>query len=275
MKKVQFLRLISVLLSLALLVSVLPLTSFANSSEGDVIVKLKDRGFKAPVNLGIGASEVVLLNAAFGKENGRDVVYATANGGVFNVVDVKDNKLIFSQQLAKVSQVWSHSIASNGTVYIAALGEGNVGELWSYSPTTKIVEKLGTPNAGHQAWSSTTDDNGNAYIGTYAEGNGRIYKYDGATKSFVDFGKIDAGNASYIRSLEYHDGYLYAGLGVEGKVYRINVETMEKEEITKNVPDILGKPVSQIKFVYDMAVVGNYLFARFDDGGESAILFMI
>ncbi|MEK4522496.1 hypothetical protein MKX96_12810 [Psychrobacillus sp. FSL W7-1493] len=273
MGRKQFIRAISLFLSIMLIFAVLPMTSFANSVEEDVIAKLKDRGFKSPVNLGIGASEVVLLNAAFGKENGRDVVYATANGGVFNVVDVKDNKLIFSQQLAKVSQVWSHSIASNGTVYIAALGEGNVGELWSYSPTTKIVEKLGTPNAGHQAWSSTTDDNGNAYIGTYAEGNGRIYKYDGATKSFVDFGKIDAGNASYIRSLEYHDGYLYAGLGVEGKVYRINVETMEKEEITKNVPDILGKPVSQIKFVYDMAVVGNYLFARFDDGGESAILF--
>ena len=256
MGRKQFIRAVSLFLSIMLIFAVLPMTSFANSVEEDVIAKLKDRGFKSPVNLGIGASEVVLLNAAFGKENGRDVVYATANGGVFNVVDVKDNKLIFSQQLAKVSQVWSHTIASNGTVYIAALGEGNVGELWSYSPTTKVVEKLGTPNTGHQAWSSTTDDNGNAYIGTYAEGDGRIYKYDGATKSFVDFGKIDADNASYIRSLEYHDGYLYAGLGVEGKVYRINVETMEKEEITKNVPVIFGKPVSQIKFVYVMAVVG-------------------
>lgn len=276
MSKTQFIRIVSILLSLVLIFSVLPFTTSAQigESEETVTSKLGDRGFKKPVNLGIGASEVVLLNAVFGKENGRDVVYATANGGVFNVVDVKDNRLIFSQQLENVSQVWSHSLAADGTVYIAALGAGNVGELWSYSPTMKTVTKLGTPALGHQAWSSTTDEEGNAYIGTYSEGNGRIYKYDVSSKTFIDYGKIDeVNNASYVRSLEYFDGYLYAGLGVAGEVYRINVETKEKENITKNVPEILGKPVSDIKFVYDMAVVGDYLYARFDEGGEGAILF--
>ena len=83
-----------------------------------------------------------------------------------------------------------------------------------------------------QMFRMPTDEEGNAYIGTYSEGNGRIYKYDISSKTFIDYGKIDeVNNASYVRSLEYFDGYLYAGLGVAGEVYRINVETKEKENI--------------------------------------------
>ncbi|MEH7011050.1 hypothetical protein V7087_09525 [Neobacillus niacini] len=272
MKKKRFSRILSGLLSLVLSVSLLPINTFAESEE-QVVAKLNNRGFKEVVELGVGASDVALTSAVFGKENGRDVVYSTANGGRFNVVDIKDNKLIFSEQLGDVSQVWSHSIAPDGTVYIAGLGVGNVGELWSYSPSTKKVEKIGVPAAGHQLWSSTTDGEGNVYLGTFADQDGRVIKYDVKTDSFIDYGKIDAGNGSYVRSLAYHDGYLYAGLGVAGKVYRINVETKEKEDITKNVPDIIGKPIDQVKFAYDMAVVGDYLFVKFDEGGENALLF--
>ncbi|MEH7247374.1 hypothetical protein V7114_11400 [Neobacillus niacini] len=272
MKGKGFTRILSSLLSLVLIVSLLPANIFAESDE-TVVAKLNNRGFKEVVEMGVAASDVALTSAVFGKENGRDVVYATANGGRFNVVDIKDNKLIFSEQVGDISQVWSHSIAPNGTVYIAGLGVGNVGELWSYTPSTRKVEKIGVPAAGHQLWSSTTDEHGNVYLGTFADRDGRVVKYDVATNSFNDYGKIDEGEGSYVRSLAYHDGYLYAGLGVSGKVYRINAETKEKEDITKNVPDIIGKPIEQVKFAYDMAVVGKYLFVRFDDGGESALLF--
>ncbi|MEO4055359.1 hypothetical protein [Solibacillus sp. CAU 1738] len=244
-----------------------------HANEENVIAQLKNRGFKQPVNLGIGASEVVLINAVFGQEDGRNVVYATANGGIFNIVDVKTNELLFSQQLEGVSQVWSHSIAKDGNVYIAALANANIGEVWRYSPQTKKVTKLGVPSPTHQVWSSTTDDAGNLYVGTYAENDGRIFKYDVPTNQFIDLGKIDSGNGSYIRSLEYYDGYLYAGLGVSGKVYRINTTTLAKEDITKNVPNIIGKPLADINFAYDMSIAGHYLVTRFDEGKEGAILF--
>jgi hypothetical protein len=272
MIKKKFSRILSSLLSFVLIVSLLPINTFAESEES-VVAKLNNRGFKEVVELGVGASDVALTSAVFGKENDRDVVYATANGGRFNVVDLKDNKLIFSEQLGEVSQVWSHSIAPDGTVYIAGLGVGNVGELWSYSPSTKKVEKIGVPAAGHQLWSSTTDEEGNVYLGTFADRDGRVVKYDVATDTFIDYGKVDDGEGSYVRSLAYHDGYLYAGLGVAGKVYRINADTKEKEDITKNVPDIIGKPIEQVKFAYDMAVIGEYLFVKFDEGEESALLF--
>ena len=243
------------------------------NAEEPVVAQLNNRGFKEAVEVGAGASDVALTSAVFGKENGRDVAYATANGGKFNVVELQTNKLLFSEQLGEVTQVWSHSLAPDGTVYMAALAAGNEGELWSYTPSTRTVKKIGTPAVGHQLWSSAVDEEGNVYVGTYKETDGRIIQYKPSTGEFVDFGKVDDGDGSYVRSMAYHDGYLYAGLGVTGKVYRINVQTKEKEDITKNVPELIGKPIEQVKFAYDMAVAGNYLFVRFDDGQTNTLLF--
>ncbi|MFJ7936681.1 FIMAH domain-containing protein [Sporosarcina sp. NPDC096371] len=272
MRKKSYKKIGSAILALVLMLSLLPITSLADTGE-TVIKKLNNRGFKEIEELGVAASDVSLLTGMFGKEDGRDVVYTTANGGKFNVVDLKDNTLIYAAQLGDISQVWTHAVAPDGTVYISGLGVGNVGELWSYSPTKKSVEKIGIPAAGQQLWSSTTDEAGNLYMGTYEEKNGSIFKYDVSTKKFISYGKIDDGEGSYVRSLAYHDGYLYAGLGVDGKVYQINVETKEKEDITKNVPEIIGKPIDQVKFAYDMAVVGDYLYVKFDHDQENALLF--
>lgn len=192
-----FMKVSKIIITLVIAVAVLlGFSNLSYANDDNVMAQLKSRGFKEPVNLGIGASEVVLTNAVFGQENGKDVVYSTANGGIFNIVDVQTNELLFSQQLDNVSQVWSHSISKDGTVYIAALTNTHVGEVWRYSPQTKQLSKLGTPNAKHQLWSSTTDEAGNLYVGSYAEGDGRIFKYDITTKEFVDLGRIDEGTAS-------------------------------------------------------------------------------
>jgi len=284
MKK-KIAKVLAVLLSGLVIFSSVPLSGYAEGTEPEkVVAQLKGRGFKEVVDLGDVATDPSLISAAFGKENGRDVVYSTATGGKFNAIDVKDNKLLFWAQLEGVSQVWSHTIAPDGTVYIVALGPGNEGQLWSYKPATKTVTKIGRVEAsGQQVWSSTTDEAGNIYIGTYGDQKpGKIIKYDPVTNQFTDFGEIDS-ECAYVRSIAYHDGYLYAGLGVAAKVYRINVATGEKEEITQNVPEIISKvddngnlclDIRQYNFCYDMAVVANrYLFARFDADHANAVLF--
>ena len=249
--------------------TLLPVNTYAQGEE-IVMAKLKNRGFKEVKNLGVAASSVSLKTAIMAKENGKDVGYTTADGGIFNVVDIKENKLLYSAQLGEVTQVWSQSLAPDGTVYMAGLADKNAGELWSYNPQTQQVQKIGSPSGSDQLWSSTVDEKGNVYVGTYP--TGKIIKYDVETKTFIDFGQVDSEN-EYVRALAYHDGYIYAGLGVVGKAYKINVETQEKENITANAPDIIGKANADIKFVYDMAVIGDYLFAKFDSGAEDALLF--
>ncbi|MDR4890100.1 carbohydrate binding domain-containing protein [Fredinandcohnia sp. QZ13] len=273
MGKKRVRKLLSSFLIVMLFTSFFQFSASAETNKGETVVaKLNGRGFKEVQNLGTPATGAVVTDAVFGKENGKDVVYTTANGGLFNVIDVKNNTVLFNAQLGKVNQVWTHIIAPDGTVYIAGLADKNAGELWSYSPETKSVKNLGIPDASHQFWSSTTDDDGNVYIGTYKEKEGKIFKYDVSKQAFVDLGKVDVeGDASYVRSLTYHNGYLYAGLGVTGNVYRINTETLEKEKITKNAPDILGTTVEAMGFAYDMEVAGKYLVIRFSE--LSAILF--
>jgi hypothetical protein len=173
-------KILSYFLLVTLLVSLLPMNTFAAGSENEeeVVAKLRDRGFKEVVDLGPAASSVNVTSAVFGKENGKDVAYSVVDGGILNVVDVKENRLLFSKQLENVRQVWSHSLGPDGKVYIAALDQSNVGELWIYDPATREVEKIGTPNPDHQFWSSTVDEKGNVYIGTYKEKDARIFKYD-------------------------------------------------------------------------------------------------
>ncbi|MEH7235366.1 FIMAH domain-containing protein [Bacillus sp. JJ1562] len=273
MEKKCFRKLFSSFLIVVLITSFFQFSASAETNKDETVVaKLNGRGFKEVQNLGTPATGAVVTDAVFGKEDGKDVVYTTANGGLFNVIDVKNNTVLFNAQLGKVNQVWTHIIAPDGTVYIAGLAESNAGQLWSYSPETKSVKNLGIPDASHQFWSSTTDDDGNVYIGTYKEKEGKIFKFDVAKQAFIDIGKVDVeGDSSYVRSLSYHNGYVYAGLGVTGNVYRINTETLEKEKITKNAPDILGTTVETMGFAYDMEVAGKYLVVRFSE--VSAILF--
>lgn len=256
-----------------LIVSNFPIIGQAEAVDEEVIAKLGDRGFKEEVNLGWPATGAVLTSGVFGEENGRTIGYTTANGGTFNAVDVVDNKVIFTDVIPDISSVWSHTIASDGRVYIAALGPESAGTLWRYSPEDEALDKVGVPDASHQFWSSTADDEGNVYIGTYKEGEGKIFKYEASSDTFIDFGKIDSiGDSSYVRSLAYHDGYIYAGLGVTGSVYKINAnDPSDKEDITGIVPDILEMTPEEMSFAYDMAIAGKYLLVRFNDA--AAIVF--
>ncbi|MGM9973624.1 MAG: hypothetical protein ACI33K_06260, partial [Clostridiaceae bacterium] len=260
---------VSAILTIIIFLSLIPVGGYA-AAEETVAKKLGNRGFKNSVDLGVAASDVSIKTSIIAKENGRDVVYTTADGGKFNVVDLKDNKLLFAAQLGDVTGAWTHSLAPDGTVYIGGLAAGNAGELWSYKPEGRVVKKLGIIHEGEQVWSSAVDEQGNVYLGTYP--SGKIVKYEPSTGSFTDLGQVDTEN-SYVRSMAYADGYIYAGLGTIGKVYRINVDTLEKENITKNIPELLGKEQKDIKFAYDMAVVEDYLFVRIDDGNLNAIIF--
>lgn len=261
-------------LALALLLGGVPALAQQPPADETVQATLRGRGFKAPEDMGVAASQAVATSAVFGMYDGRSYAYSTANGGMFNAIDVDTNRLVYSQQLGDVTQVWTHAVAPDGTVYISGLGSGNVGELWVYDPAAQKAERAGVLLEGHQAWSSTTDPDGNLYVGTFQEGNAHVVKYEAATGQITDLGKVDGtDNSGYVRSLAYHGGALYMGMGVMAKVMRMDLATREVTDITGNAPALIGKPQAQLKFAYDMAVAGNYLLVRMDADYEDALLF--
>ncbi|WP_409341998.1 cohesin domain-containing protein [Paenibacillus sp. MBLB4367] len=229
--------------------------------------------FGDPVDLGVPTYAISINDAVFGKEDGREVAYMTvsADNAVFNIVDVRDNKLLRSFTLTGVQQSWRHAIAPDGTVYIAGIATGSRGELWSYSPATKSVRKIGEPLPGEKSlWSMTTDEKGNVYGGTFQ--SGKVFKYDPVAGTFRDYGSMIPGQ-EYVRSMAYYEGFLYTGIGSVGNVVKLNVETGEKTVISQAVPGIMGLAADKVPFAYDMAVVDGYLMVRFAYDTLNELLF--
>ncbi|GAA0383372.1 cohesin domain-containing protein [Paenibacillus motobuensis] len=263
-------RSLALLLICALGLSLLlPSGAQAASEQGSKLSKMK---FGTPVNMGYPITSVSINDGVMGVEDDKQVLYTTASTtpAVFNVIDVKNNERIRDFELAGVAQSWRHVIAPDGTVYIGAITSSGTGELWSYSPVTKTVQKLKVMGSEKSVWSMTTDPLGNVYIGTYD--NGKLFQYNPKTKELRDYGTLLAGH-NYIRSMAYHDGYIYAGIALPFEVVKVNVETGASEVISDEVPGILGIEHGKIEFAYDMAVVDKYLFVK--ASGEESGLVMV
>jgi len=252
-------RTLAVLLIFALGLSLLsPSSAEAASGQGSKLSQLK---FGTPVNLGYPIRTVSINDGVMGIEDGKQVLYTTASTtpAVFNVIDVKNNQLIRDFELEGVAQSWRHVIAPDQTVYIGAITSAGTGELWSYSPVTKKVQKLKVLGSEKSVWSMTTDPDGNVYIGTYD--HGKLFRYNPKTQELKDYGSLLADH-NYIRSMAYHDGYIYAGMALPFEVVKVNVATGASEVISDAVPGILGVPHEELEFAYDMAVVDKYLFVK-------------
>ncbi|MFD0710496.1 dockerin type I domain-containing protein [Paenibacillus sp. GCM10027626] len=238
-----------------------------NASQ-DNRITFKGRVFGEPQKIDTPIIKAEIAGAVVGEEDGRPVFYTTVNAelALFQVVDIKTNKLLYSLPMSRTQQAWAHVIAPDGTVYIGGIrtsGETR-GILWQYSPKTHELVELGEPIPGEKSiWSLTTDDQGNVYGGTFQ--SGKVFKYDPVAKKFTDYGTMVAGQ-EYVRSIAYHDGYIYAGIGTVGDVIKLGVTDATKgfkQSIAAKVPELLGVPAAQVPFAYDMSVVGDYLFVKF------------
>ncbi|WP_152396573.1 cohesin domain-containing protein [Paenibacillus guangzhouensis] len=250
---------LAVLLMAALGLSLfMPPRADAAAEQGSPLSKIK---FGTPENMGYPIRTVSINDGVMGKEDGKNVLYTTASTtpAVFNVIDVKNNQLIRDFELEGVAQSWRHVIAPDQTVYIGAITSSGTGELWSYSPVTKKVQKLKVLGSEKSVWSMTTDPDGNVYIGTYD--HGKLFRYNPKTQELKDYGSLLADH-NYIRSMAYHDGYIYAGMALPFEVVKVNVATGASEVISDAVPGILGVPHEDLEFAYDMAVVDKYLFVK-------------
>ncbi|WP_309120250.1 cohesin domain-containing protein [Paenibacillus sp.] len=225
--------------------------------------------YGAPVEVATpiqSATSIAIYDSVVGTEDGANVIYTTLSGepAQFAVIDLDTYEVVRALPLPEGKDVWSHVIAPDGSVYAASSG----GRLYRYSPQTKAIEELGVIRAGETAiYGLSVDEAGNVYGGTYP--NAIVWKYDPATKLFSDYGRMSE-TANYVRSLAYHDGSLYAGLGASGKLLKLNPATGEKTDIP--LPTVTGVTYGNYPFVYQLDVVDDYLFAHLSGGGISTLI---
>ncbi|PYI56360.1 cohesin domain-containing protein [Paenibacillus flagellatus] len=240
----------------------------AEASPGGDGVTFKGRVFGDPEKIATPITKAGISGAVVGEEDGKPVFYTSVNAEVasFQIVDIRSNTLLRSFPMPGVQQAWAHAVAPDGTVYIGGIRTSGQtkGILWKYSPATKQIVELGEPIPGEKSiWSLTVDDKGNVYGGTFQ--TGRVFKYDPVAGTFTDYGTMVPGQ-EYVRSIAYHDGYIYAGIGTVGDVVKLGVTEATagyKQSIGAEVPGLLGVSAAQVPFAYDMAVVGDLLLVKF------------
>ncbi|MGF9696624.1 hypothetical protein [Paenibacillus sp. MABNR03] len=255
MKK-PFFNLITMFMSCLLVFVTFPVQPAPAAAEAS---KLAQKNFSEPEELLVPNNyTVAVFNGTVGYEDGKPVMYATSKGkpGYLNVIDLDEYKLLRTVSLAPSESSWAHTVAPNGTLYVAAEGSG--ARLWEYSPVTHEAVQVASFDGESVSNSITTDEQGRVYVGTYP--GGKVWQYDPATKQVRDYGRvIGVLDQEYVRSIAYQGGYIYAGTAHE-QIVRVDLATGEKTNIAASL---------NVKndTVYDLSTIDNrYLFARYTDG---------
>ncbi|MEH7226079.1 hypothetical protein V7112_19880 [Bacillus sp. JJ1566] len=237
----------------------LTIAGFGGATASAADSKLSQKTYGSPEELLYPNNyTVAVFNGTVGKEDGHNVLYATAKGkpGYLNVIDLDNYKLLRSIPIAPSESSWAHTIAPDGSLYLAADGGG--AKLWNYSPVTKTPVLVAQFDGQSVPNSITTDEQGRVYVGTYP--GGKVYQYDPVTKQTKDYGRmIGALDQEYVRSIAYQGGNIYAGTAHK-QIVRVNLETGEKTNIA-------GSLNVKEETVYDLSTIDDrYLLARYTDG---------
>lgn len=158
---------------------------------------------------------------------------------------------------------WGVSVDRHGTVFASTYGFGHVYRLpWQATE----IEDLGrpTPNTSF-TWEGDVDDDGSFYFGTYEgfappmQPGGRLFSWNPKTRSYRDYGDFGAA-FQYVRSVEYADGKIYAGLGQNTQLWQVDPKSGKRVQIP------LPKGMPTDKYAYQMEDEAGYLYVMFAGG---------
>lgn len=216
----------------------------------------------------------VLRTGIIGEHRDKLYAYGLVDGGYFNVIDIDQNELVYSKLLENVNSSWAHTLDHKNNPIMVSLGKNGLSEVWKYNWQSEELELVTVLPKEEGGWSVTTDDIGNIYVGTYSDvvGEAKVFKYEVESENLISLGIMNKGS-TYVRSLAYHDNYIYAGAGVNADIFRYDLVNNKWEDITQNMPEIAGKDINDLKFAYDMAVVDDLLVTRVDKGGSDITVF--
>jgi streptogramin lyase len=163
---------------------------------------------------------------------------------------------------------WGVSIDTRGTVFVSSYGFGHVYRLpWQAT----AIEDLGRPSPRTSfTWEGDTDDRGTFYFGTSEFfgpaplPGGKLFSWNPATRQYRDYGDWGA-TYGYVRSVEYADGKLYAGLGPTTGLWQVDPRSGRRVEI----PPPAGMPTD--KYAYQMEDEGGYLYVLFAGGTTAQV----
>lgn len=219
-----------------------------------------DREYQAPVELGpmvnvsLGQTGVIQENAA-----GENEVYFHTNGlpGSFYALDAETGKVKFTEVTPNSEAVWAMTVGSDKNVYFSCMSDK---KLYRYVPVERRIEYLGQNPSGAWVWDLEAACDGKIYGGTYAPDNtgGKVFEYEIASGTFRDYGTVMKGQ-DYVRGIGADESYIYAGLGTNIHLFKVDRINGRKSEII--VPENpFGLSTGSTGKVYDVFIVNNRIF---------------
>ncbi|MBB6097492.1 outer membrane protein assembly factor BamB [Deinobacterium chartae] len=202
------------------------------------------------------AGNIAVFNSALTLREGRPLVLMVVQGpqdGTLNVLDARSNTVLETYTLEGGKNAWSSTVTPDGRVHIGAHDR-----LFTYDPTRRTVTAHGNPLGEGSIWAMTSDEQGRVYGGTFP--GGKVFELDPDTGSVREIADLSnpAAPQSYVRSLTYRQGKLYAGTGTLPRIVEIELASGAQRSI--ELPPIEGLQ-GKAEFVYGLAARGKYLFA--------------
>ncbi|MEV6104273.1 PQQ-binding-like beta-propeller repeat protein [Streptomyces sp. NPDC051940] len=163
---------------------------------------------------------------------------------------------------------WGVSVDKRGTVFVSSYGFGHVYRLpWG----AESIEDLGRPSPRTSfTWEGDTDEQGAFYFGTSEFfgpaplPGGKLFSWDPRTRQYRDYGDWGA-TYGYVRSVEYAEGKIYAGLGPTTALWQVDPNSGRRVQI----PPPAGMPTD--KYAYQLENEGGYLYVLFAGGTTAQV----
>lgn len=257
-------KILTLLLILPLLLSIGQTRGFAEE-ESNNEMESEEALIGGASIIGPQVFQVSALTAATGTdEQGNTYMYFIMHGtpSALAIVDLNTNELKNTYILSNSTSAWGLDVDNDGTVWVGGTTNGNV---YSYNPNTEEFldhgDKLTLPK--DTAIQDIDAVDGMIY-GSTAYG-GSVFKYDSISEELVNFGQVSY-RKEFAKSLVYDEesDSLFVGVGSKADLVKFNLTTNRKTEFLPN-------EYKNDKYVRDLRIIGNKLFARMEPSNQLVV----
>lgn len=205
-----------------------------------------------------------LTSAAGTDEQGNPYMYFVMHGtpSALAVVDLNSNELMNTYTLSNSTSAWGLDVDEDGTVWIGGTTDGNV---YSYNPNTYEFydhgDKLTLPK---DTAIQDLDAVDGIVFGSTAYG-GSVFQYDSYTDELVNFGQV-LYKKEFAKSIAYdqENDTLYIGVGSKADLVKFDLNTKKKTAF-------LPEEYKNDKYVRDIRLIGNEIYARMDPSNRLVV----
>ncbi|MBY0122300.1 WD40 repeat domain-containing protein [Bacillus sp. S/N-304-OC-R1] len=205
-----------------------------------------------------------LTSAAGTDEEGNPYMYFVMHGtpSALAVVDLNSNELKHTYTLSHSTSAWGLDVDEDGTVWVGGTTEGNV---YSYNPNTEEFHDHGNKLTLPKDTAIQDLDAVNGIIfGSTAYG-GSVFKYDSHQDELVNFGQV-LYKKEFAKSVAYdqESDTLYIGVGSKADLVKFDLKTKKKTAF-------LPEEYKNDKYVRDIRIIGNEVYARMDPSNRLVV----